>query len=123
MGEYDAPQIAWMVIPERHPVIGADETEIGYVAAVLGDHGNGRFDGVVMGIDVPLAKDPRLLVEVDQIVALNEKAIITNLSATDVKQLPTYEKQVVWQPGRQTKRVDKIKDKFQDGNSAWDRKK
>lgn len=110
--------LSWMVLPGRHPVLAKDGTEAGYAAAVLGDQENGRFDGVVVGIDRRAARDPRLMLEVDQIVELDTAGIHTSLTVAEIEALPTYTADSVWHASKKG-RIDRAIET--DGSSAWDR--
>ena len=110
---------SWMVLPDRHPVLASDGEVVGYAVAVLGED-NGRFDGVVVGIDLRLAADPQLLLEVDNIVALGHEGIRTDLSADALRQLPEYMRDTVWHPSRKRRIARAFDDS--DGSSAWDKK-
>lgn len=112
-------ELSWMVLPERHPVLASDGTEAGYAASVMGDESNGRFDGVVVGIDRSLARDPRLMLEVDQITLLDTVGIHTSLTVEQIEGLPEYAPDQVWGVSRKG-RIDRNIET--DGSSAWDRK-
>ena len=116
----DEPEeLSWMVLPDRHPVLASDGAIVGYAAAVLGDHSNGRFDGIVVGIDRSVARDPRLMLEVDQIDIMDSAGIHTTLTAPEIEALPEYSADAVWGASRKG-RLDRSIER--DGSSAWDRK-
>ena len=116
----DEPEeLSWMVLPDRHPVLASNGAVGGYSAAVLGDQSNGRFDGIVVGIDRANARDPRLMLEVDLIARLDTLGIHTTLSSEEIAALPDYKKDEVWVASRKG-RLDKMFES--DGSSDWDKK-
>jgi len=94
----EADPIAWLAVPDKHPVLDSAGKPAAYVAARLGDPGNGRFDGFVIGIDVPRAVDPRLMLEVEYIGDIDTDGVHTTLTATELAALPEYEPDQSWQP-------------------------
>ena len=124
MTEPEAPQpIAWMVLPERHPVLSRDGEAVGYGAAALGDMGNGRFDGIVVGIDVPHARDPRLMLEVAQIDRLTTDGVHTNLGADEIRALPAFASDQAWSVSKKGILGRLLDGLGGDGSSGWDRKR
>jgi hypothetical protein len=121
MDDTTAEPLSWMVVPDHHPVLDRDGQQAGYAASVVGDHNNGRFDGIVVGIDKSLARDPRLMLEPDQITELDTVGVHTTLTSDEIQGLPEYQPDQVW--GASTKgKVGRIADKLGgDGTSAWDR--
>lgn len=94
MTESSADRISWLAVTERLPVFGAAGGEIGYTAKVLGDTSNGRFDGIVLGVDERFKRDPELVIEVDQIEDLKEDGVYTILTDEDIATLKPYERQI-----------------------------
>lgn len=90
--------IAWNVVPDKHPVLDADGTAVAYVAARLGDQSNARFDGFVVGIDVPMQPDPRLHLEADLVDDITVEAVHTSLTAEAIRALPPYVPDQQWAP-------------------------
>lgn len=114
----EAEPLSWMVLPDRHPVLAKGGEVAGYALAALGDQSNGRFDGIVVGIDRKMERDPQLMLEVDHIDALDTHGIHTNLSVAEIEGLPEYAPDQLWKASRKG-RLDRTFD--QDGSSAWDR--
>ena len=100
----DVDPIGWMAVPDKHPVLAEDGEHVAYVAARLGDVRNGRFDGFVIGIDVKLQLDPRLMLEVDQVGDITIEAVHTQLSADAIRALPPYEPDRAWKPRLQQRK-------------------
>ncbi len=118
---HEPDPLSWMVLPERHPVLSRDGQAVGYAAAVLGDENNGRFDGIVVGIDERFTADDQLMLEADQIEDLNTDGVVTTLSAEEILGLPEYEADQSWRvsdKGRMGRTADRIGG---DRSSRWDR--
>lgn len=121
MSDDAADPLSWLVLPDRHPVLSNGGEAVGYAASVLGDQSNGRFDGIVVGIDERFKVDDRLMLEVDQIDELLVDGVHTTLSAEEIRALPAYVKDENWTPsdkGRAGRAMDKLGG---DGSSGWDR--
>lgn len=88
---HEPDPLGWMAVPDQHPVLASDGTVGGYVAARLGDLNNGRFDGFVLGIDVPKQIDPRLMLEAEHVQDITVDAVHTDLTGAELAALPSYE--------------------------------
>jgi hypothetical protein len=96
--ENEPDPLGWMAVPDKHPVLASDGSQAGYVVTRLGDLQNGRFDGFVVGIDVPRQIDPRVHLEVDDVEEITTAAVTTNLTVEEIAALPNYEPDRAWQP-------------------------
>jgi hypothetical protein len=121
MSDDEPHPLSWMALPERHPVLSADGEAVGYGASALGDLRNGRFDGIVVGIEAR-GRDSRLMLEVAQIDELLSDGIHTNLTADEIRALPPFQRDRVWKPSRKGL-LGRILDRLGgDGSSMWDRR-
>ena len=96
--EHEVDPLGWMAVPDHHPVLAADGAVGGYVAARLGDLSNGRFDGFVIGIDIPKQADPRLMLEAEHVEEITVESVHTNLTVAELAALPPYEPDRAWRP-------------------------
>jgi hypothetical protein len=83
----DETAVAWRAMPYRAPVVAADGSEIGPAESLLGDEEEDIFHGIVVkrkpgghALEIPAAR----------IKKITAKHIVTDLSADDVAELPSY---------------------------------
>jgi hypothetical protein len=85
----DEPQLAWIVMPYRAKVFGADGTEIGTAESLLGDEKEDIFHGIAVKrhggatAEIPAAR----------IKKITASGVVTDLSADDVQALQPYQEQ------------------------------
>jgi hypothetical protein len=85
----DQPALAWIAMPYRAKVVGADGTEIGSAESLLGDEEEDIFHGIAVKVqggrlvEIPAAR-------VKRITALG---VATDLDRSDVAQLEPYKEE------------------------------
>ena len=77
-------RIAYTVLNEGTPVVTSDGETIGTVTAIRADFDDDIFDGLVIG-----TSEGQRFVEADRIGDLYEHAVVLELSADEVRSLPT----------------------------------
>lgn len=79
--------VAWTAMPYRAPVVGADGSEIGKAESLLGDESEDIFHGIAIN-----RQSDRKQVEIaaGRIKKITEHHVVTDLSASEVEELPLY---------------------------------
>jgi hypothetical protein len=83
----DEPAVAWIAMPYRAPVYGADGTEIGTAESLLGDEEADIFHGIALK---RVSGGPTAEVPAARIKKITEKGVVTDLDRSDVAGLQAY---------------------------------
>jgi hypothetical protein len=85
MTDYGQPR-SFLTIEAGVDVVSADGERVGALEHVLADEQTGIFDGVV--VDVSAGPGGHRFVDAPQVSEFRERAVLLNLSAADVENLP-----------------------------------
>jgi len=78
--------VAWTVMPEHVPVVGADGSELGIAEEVLGDREEDIFHGIVMR-----RRDGQLVeLLAEHVRKTTEQHVVTDLTGSDAEALSAY---------------------------------